>query len=68
MKLFSQTQFPVLTLLIVLLQNQDHKPDYIGIKISVLLYLLKTSFYCHRVDNSTANFTNISIVLKEESQ
>ena len=28
MKTFSETQFPVL--------NQDHKPDYIGMKTSVL--------------------------------
>ena len=31
-----QTQFPVLILLIVLPQNQGYKPDYIGMKISVL--------------------------------
>ena len=62
--LFSHTQFPDLFYLIVLLWNQDHKPDYICIKISITTY--STSFYCHRVTNS-ANFTNISIVLKGES-
>ena len=36
MKLLSQTQFPVLILLIVLLQKQDHRLDCIGMKISIL--------------------------------
>ena len=36
MKLFSQTHFTVLVLPIVLLKNQDHKPDYTGMRISIL--------------------------------
>ena len=36
MKLFSETQYPALILLMVLLQNQDHKADHICMKISVL--------------------------------